>query len=708
MRSPVCVVLLVLLAVGASMSFEPKNYLYANESGATITNANFQQGGANYTIVSINGNAAFLLQNGQPLQDQATMTRVLGNYYTQTYYPTAAEIRQLNDYLLAYNRSKNAGTVNTPGEGDDNCRDALFIDGRIMNGNTPVVCVDDASCTIAASYLFEYGSVAFGWGSPSQILDPLENYSYASYGSEKLMNQDFAALATLNASNVYQNLQSIQSSIPTLRGYEYDMKSSPFRSPDLNDPNDVASCEGVCWGLCPPLKFDSTQLQSLDSALSSLISQVAPLASQTTTGSGVYASTMSRLEAFANKVNTTYYTGLYSPLVSVAGPVMASAQTTNSLIQNASLQANLSALESLNSGINSSISSGDFGSLDTELARYQALIPVVNNLSTSVFSVYNASLGAKTRADTMAFVLEATDLDPLARADADTLKNRTNMLDAGFANGLPEQTYVNLTKNYTDVYSQSQALLRQTRENPGAMLLLSFRSFAGKINQGLADSIGSAKLMPLNKVPQNRLQVFGLFSLATFLSLGSLCLLAFLSILALRQFTTRSSRYILLVLFLLSMLSVSTFAAFMYVYLDKTSSHADVGEFLADAAARNSSTVLIDTQTASALAVGPMQSCGDSIAQALVAGNKTVTLLYLGPSGCTEQSGPSAVSVTKAGCLGSLANASSAILLNYSSSSEVSDFSVIYRDRADIAAGVQYYDSCPLASLESDFYGGAH
>jgi hypothetical protein len=419
---------------------------------------------------------------------------------------------------------------------------------------------------------------------------------------------------------------------------------------------------------------------------------------------------MARLQAYSNKINTTYYSGLYDPLLSAAAPVIASAQTINTLIQNGSLQANLSALESLNSGINASISSGDFSSLDSEIARYQALIPIVGNLSASAFAVYNTSLDAKNRADTMAFVLDTTDMDPLARADADTLENRTNLLDAGFANGLPEQTYVNLTKNYTDVYSQSEEILRQTRENPGAMLLLSFTSFAGKINQGLASTVESANLMPLDKVPQNELQVFGMFSLTTFLSLASLCLLVFLSILVLRQFTTKSSRYALLVLFLLSVLSVSTFAAFMYVYLDKTSSHADVGEFLADAAARNSSVVLIDTQTASPLAVGPMGSCGDSIAQALISGNKTVALISLGPSGCTEQSGPGAASfaVTKAWCLGSLGNASSAILLNYSASSDVSDFTVIYQNRADIAAGVQYYDSCPLATLESDFYGAAH
>jgi hypothetical protein len=118
--------------------------------------------------------------------------------------------------------------------------------------------------------------------------------------------------------------------------------------------------------------------------------------------------------------------------------------------------------------------------------------------------------------------------------------------------------------------------------------------------------------------------------------------------------------------------------------------------------ARNSSVVLIDTQNASPLAAGPMASCGDSIARTLLAENKTVTLLSLGPSGCTRQSGPgsaASVNVTKEWCIDSLNNASSAILLNYSAYSEVSRFTVIYQNRADIEAGVPYYSSCPLPSL---------
>ncbi len=703
MRSPVYVVLLVLLASGAALSFRAEDYLYANESGAGVTYSNFMQDGGNYSLVKINGNGAFLLLNGAPLQDQAKMTQVLHDYYVQTYFPTTAEISQIRDYLVKYNDSKNNGEmVSMRGKEDNACRYNTFIDGHIRIGNGSVHCSDNASCNIAAALLYSAYNEAFGWGSPTQVLEPIKTYAFATYGSEALIAQDFAALDSINEDNVYSNLKSVQDSIAPLRQDESDIETSVFRFPRLDDPDDVEACRGVCYGLCPPLNFDSTQLDGLDSSLVAIISKVTPLASQATTGAAIYASTVARLEKHAEEMNASHYSAIYNPLATSAAATIASAESTTSLIKNSSLQANLSALQDLHSGINASINSRNFNTLDRDLALYRALIPVVNNLSNATFAVYNASMDAKNRADSIAFILDATDLDPLARADADRLKNRTSMLDARFSKGLAEQAYLNLTRNYTDISSQSEALLRQTRENPGSMLLLSFRSFALKINQGLAGTIESAKLMPLNQVPQNKMQTFGLFSLATFLSLGSMCLLVFLSILVLRQFTARSSRYALLVLFLLSVLSVSTFAAFMYIYLDKTSSHADVGEFLADMKARNSSVVLIDTQNASPLAAGPMASCGDSIARTLLAENKTVTLLSLGPSGCTRQSGPgsaASVNVTKEWCIDSLNNASSAILLNYSAYSEVSRFTVIYQNRADIEAGVPYYSSCPLPSL---------
>jgi hypothetical protein len=52
-------------------------------------------------------------------------------------------------------------------------------------------------------------------------------------------------------------------------------------------------------------------------------------------------------------------------------------------------------------------------------------------------------------------------------------------------------------------------------------------------------------------------------------------------------------------------------------------------------------------------------------------------------------------------CTDALDEAGSSFLLAYSQKNEPPRFSVIYRNRAEISANLDYYESCPLVALFS-------
>ena len=184
---------------------------------------------------------------------------------------------------------------------------------------------------------------------------------------------------------------------------------------------------------------------------------------------------------------------------------------------------------------------------------------------------------------------------------------------------------------------------------------------------------------------------------------GAMCMLAFLAILVLKQPGHSSARYVLTAVFLISLLSVTAFAAFLFVYLDRTSGSADVGEFLVDLHNRNTTSIMLDLRSAPDSEKAPLESCGGSIASALTGMNKTSLVYTVDSMSCTRntlsRSGNFTVSLTNGECLSELGNASSAIVLNYSAAFEKPSFSVVYANRAYIAADSSYYKSCPFAGL---------
>jgi|GEM_PF-835872 len=711
----VFLVLLAGLSCLAHSSFSASDYLYRNETGAKITTDDFSLGGTQYSIVKINGQESFLLAGGEPVKSQEAITQVIRDYYRNAYFPSDSEVQNLKSLLLAYNASRNNGERLTYlGKEEYSCREALFVDGSrsmFMGGKmTPVICRPDLNlCNYSAMLFFQYLTMASDGNPPvsswTDLLAPVRDFGFASYSIDAIVINATARLSSMGDSDVYNTILYVKNSIPALRANESVLESTKFGWKwSVNSNSWVTDMNH--WGLCLPISINGSILDELDLDSSTILAKVAPFTNYDGVAVRIHDSTIDRMENYASETNASYYSSFYLPLGAKAVPVMASGDYTLSHVRDSSLQSDLSALKALDEKINESINDRAFSTIDDDLAQYSALIPKVRNESADVYAVYNQSAAAKSNADTLVFVLDGKDLDPISRAEADRLKNQTNALDDSFSDGLAQQDYSALGDSYQNVSSQAEILLRGTRENPGSMMMLSFRSFARKVNEGLATFISSSKLMPLDEVPDSKMQAFGGFSLITLFSFGAMCVLAFLAILVLRQPGRSSSRYVLTAVFLISLVSVTAFAAFLFVYLDRTSGSADVGEFLADLGGKNSTSILLDLRVAPDTEKGAIQSCGGSIASAISAMNKTVIVYAVDSLSCTMNTlngdANTTSSLTDGECLSALDNASSVIVLNYSATYEKPKFSVIYTSRADIAADSSYYKACPFAGLISE------
>jgi len=700
------IILMLLLVLGVASSFDIINYLYSNESINSVTTEKFTLNSIEYSVIRIGGNESFLLKDGEPMEDQAIIENVLRDYNIQQYYPTETELKNIYNLLKAYNDSKNNGEVTTlPGKEDAACRYALFIDGHVKVGIKPVECVDDATCKQNAMLFYSAYGQALGLGSYTTVLGPLKNYSFATYGSEKIMNESFQRLASIDESSIYPNLLFIKNSIPTLRGYEEDIENSVFRFPRMSDPDDVRACKGVCYGICPPLDYNETILNRLDANISVLVTRVANFGTKIETAGKIYNSTIARMESYSKEQNATHYSAIFLPLYSKANKVISFTDSTLVHVTNGNLTIELSQLKNLHSKINSSIANQEFSTIDQDLAEYSTLITKVNASAQEVFSVYNDSVTAKNRAGILLFVLESRDLDPITKSHEEKIRDRIFSIDASFRNGSSESEYTVLATNYSQASQEAAGILRTSRENPASIALLSFRNFAKDVNNGLATFIQSSGLMSISEVPQNKAAVFGGFSLLSFFSFGSMSFLVFMGILMVGRSARRSVKYVFLAIFVIALLSASAFSVFLYVYLDRTSSNAEAEEYLIDLEPRNNVSLFVDLSIATSDGKDAMKACGNSMAESIKSGNHNAFLYIYDSSGCVKSAyrpgseNVTAINVASADCLKELGDANAAIILNYSTKFETPKFSTTYSNRAYLSADSSYYNTCPISSI---------
>jgi hypothetical protein len=169
------------------------------------------------------------------------------------------------------------------------------------------------------------------------------------------------------------------------------------------------------------------------------------------------------------------------------------------------------------------------------------------------------------------------------------------------------------------------------------------------------------------------------------------------------RFSVPKTGHIIGAAFLCAMLALIAFTVFMYLFLGKTSTDANLQEFLLDFDSRNSTSIFVDLSNVSSLSdAHSMQACASVLADAMAKRNKTWTMYTMTPNTCTRmvESGTNS-SLAINDCRNISTNATSSFVISYSPKNEVPKFAIIYQNRAQIKGNQDYYDSCPIVALFS-------
>jgi hypothetical protein len=256
-----------------------------------------------------------------------------------------------------------------------------------------------------------------------------------------------------------------------------------------------------------------------------------------------------------------------------------------------------------------------------------------------------------------------------------------------------------LGDKYTQIEVKAHALLVNEQDLPTTKLMQLFRGFARKINTGIAEVAGKTDIIRPQDIPKGFLPL-GLFSAILFFSFASIALLCFLYVFANFRFSVPKTSHILAAAFLCLMVLLLGFAAFMYLFLGKTSNDATLSEYLADFNSRNSTAIIVDLGNSSLSDAQAMRSCAFTLADSIAKKNKTWAIYTMTATTCTQNSydGKNA-SLTLDQCQAELNGTPSSFLLSYSPTNEPPRFSVIYQNEAEIHGNMEYYASCPIVAL---------
>jgi hypothetical protein len=691
----------LLFIIGTVLAFDATAYLYSSENSSTnITNESFIMNGINYDIITIRNEGSFLLKKDEIIQNSSEIYQVIYDYYKIKHYPTDKELQDIKEILLKYNDSRNDGDRFKNKE-ENACVSALFADGRIVVYGKPVTCINDSTCDINAQLVFQAYKDGAGWGSYQDVLKPLKDFSYAHFSTEKIMNNAFTAIDNITESNVYTSLNSIKNNIPTLQSDLSKIEKNLFRIPRLNDSQDTKDCYLKCYGICPSFNLDDQALKDLDSKLGTLLSKVQPFSNYGSMAAKISNNTVLRIEFKQNETYATNYTQKFVPLQLKGAIIINNTENTLKYIINTTIKNELEELKKLHTEINASIEKRNFTNIDSSISRYSYLVDSVNKTTPEVYDIYNSSVYAKKRANAMVFILDSKDLDSSSRILANGLKNQTAQMDIAFNDGLLAEVYISFYENYTNISSTAEKILQDQKQNPVTFTSSKFRSFARKINTGIASLIETNNLMETKDIKDKKLAVFGGFSLITFLSIAALMFIGLLLLLLQQKKSKRSTKVAFFISYFVAIFALLLLSTMLYLYLDKSALEADIEEFIQDFSTRNNTTVVLDLTNVSNTDAEYMKSCTSAFVDTLRSKNISVTFYKIADTTCIINTNSTSLneSKTKQECDKYLINQTSVFNLGYSTIAEKPNFEIIYTNKAKINGDTAYYKSCPLVGL---------
>ncbi len=691
------VIALLFLLSGAAFAFTASDYYYPDEGDVTVTSEEFTLDGTDYELLFFNGEETFLLKEGEPVNDSVEMSTVLHDYYIDKYYPSEEDLQEVKDLVAAFNASRNDG-YDWKNKEEYVCREIVFTDKRIMMDGEPVWCHDDESCYRNALLVYSAYSQGMGWGSYDVILQPLKDFSYASYGLDYILANITTMLNSSDEETIVDTFDYIDESIPTMNDYVDDIEATIFRTPRLNDTVDREDCNLRCYGMCPSFDLDENILDELDEKVEELTDSIGPFAEYEETASRLYVNTQLRFSHYLNLTTSSQYDVVFAPLEEQGIELEEYADTATELVSNTSFMIKLERLKELRSSIRGDIDGNDFDTLDEDIEEYTELIDEVQEGADNLYVIYNGTADAKNNAEFLLFEIGTKDLGPLEEEKFNELRNKTSLLDEEFSSGLTAVQLEELKNNYTEVGEDAMRLLGSVESTGASQAIVYFRGFARRLNGGIAQFAETTNLANVEEIPENQVTTLGGFSLLVFLSLGSIALLFFLYIL--RAYRHSRIRLIVVTGFVVSMLLLGAFAFSLFFFMQKTSTDATMDEFLVDFQDRETAAIVVDATLMDNTEYDAISGCAESLADSIRATNKSVYIITMKAGGsCTKSYESHDENYNEEECLSEIAESDSVIYLKPSAQIEEPTLYTTYLSKAEIYATTDYYKYCPISTM---------
>lgn len=442
----ICFALLSSMAF-AAVEFSVSPYLYSGETDSLVSSTSFSYNNQTAKLYKVNGEEALVALDGKLIEDKAQIRAILSDYYYKNFYPTAAELADIQASALAFNASRNYKTQFGPAE------QICYTGGTFLSYKP---CSDMATCMVTASM------VCSVTGAQGCEIDTLATYIlHYKKGIDKLnaaYSKFSGAYDTFSVDTATTAFNSMTSAFSDMKAAADDVSTSKLRFTNVQQCPD-------CLGVCPEAKFDYGAITSGKAKVDALRAKVAPMLSMELTIEKVALSTAGRIAFKAGEEKAAIFQPRYDAVNAKYPGLKSQAVEAKALVSDASFVSSVDSFLNKGEQLESKFATRQFDGFDALLSAYDAsgknLSVLINNSS----APYKAALSAQDDAGD-ALIAAQWSVNRLSKASVDSynaLASRKNRADSDFKPPKTSAEYASLASKYNNITAETKTYIAASK-----------------------------------------------------------------------------------------------------------------------------------------------------------------------------------------------------------------------------------------------------
>ncbi len=671
--------------MGLLFSAGVQDYLYTGEE-QTGTEA-FSALGVNYEIIYIDGEEALLFKDGELVDNQGEVEAALYRYYVEKHYPSQSQIDNLTALLTLYHDSREDGNM-WEGIEEEECRMGIFLHAfPCTNESIPINYEEskDNDCYLTASVLCdEYGDY-LGCSDPIMIMPVVQDFAISSNKMTEIQEKTLADLANLSEENIYDVFLEIKENIDAMEGYEEKLEETPFRVPYIAGGDEC----NQCYGMCPPIIIDEEYLEEAEDLVDEMLPHLEYIGDYEGVAQSIYDSTIQRTEFKESNEQKAKYNLIFEPEKIRAEGVLVDAEDLLDHVSDNTVISNSDRVRQIIESIEQNLNDSEFDTMDADFGELDAKLNVLDESIAESWKVYNQTVDAKERADSIFFTLDTMDLSEKQQADFNTLKAEKRTQDRSFVDGLSQEKYTQIIEKYDELFSQANALLRSAQQ--AEQVVDTFKGAGTKTNEGLMEL--ASTMAPLDRTEREEVSGYAplLVSSLAFFSISSLAVFLFLFAFAVFSNIFKNKLVIFFGILLIgaSVLFAGMISGGIYLVLESSSTDASFTDFQSHVFASPQVSIMVETEGVHTAASGKMMECAHELSDSFI--GKEVIIYEKTNNECIVDG----TGATLAECYNSVEEP--IIMFTYSTVDESPQFMTGFVYKGTFTGDEEYFSECQMA-----------